>query len=499
MEFLSAAFLLGFLPACLGGFFLLRHLRPGACTGFLALASLGFLAASSALSLAVILVSVLVNRACGLAMARWPVGRTAALLVGIAGNIGAIAWFKFHPVPLGDSASAMLVVGMPLGLSFYAFKQITYLIDRHQNRAPDLSLPDYLLFSVFFAHLPAGPITPYRRLQPQIAALARQRIDPAQLLAGLALIVLGAVKFRVLSGQIAGLTVPIYAAAERGAALCLPESIAGSFGFLLELYFNFSGYSDMAIGLALLFGLRLSPNFDSPVQARQLGDYILRWHMSFMQFARDYVFVYLQAALTQILPLRSAVRRRVAAWGIAILVTYVLVMLWHAASWTALVISLLTAAAVVAAGLARMRSRAWEKGDGVLRRIGGHLVCLFFATVTIVFFRSGDAGTAMQIFEGLTRWPGVPLLLGGPAPAAEVCPVLSGTPSDLALLAVLAAASGIALLAPNTMRLFGLLPARPGAPVFRPTVPWAIALGLLAWLAWIAEAPLSGGVIYEGF
>jgi D-alanyl-lipoteichoic acid acyltransferase DltB (MBOAT superfamily) len=499
MGFLSAPFLLVFLPISLAGFYLLRRVAPQWCVAFLVSASLVFLALNSAVSLAVILCSVCVNRTCAQGMALHPATRTGFLVTGIMANIAAIAWFKINPVPLGNGGSAMLVAGMPLGLSFYAFKQITYLIDRHQARAPDLSFTNYMFFSVFFAHLPAGPITPYHRLQPQIEALPRRRTAPHDLAAGLALFIIGAFKLRVLSAQISALTMPIYAEAEKGADLCLPEGIVASFGFMLELYYNFSGYSDMAIGLALLVGLRLSPNFDSPLQARRIGDYIMRWHMSFMVFARDYVFAYLQKGLAPFLPVRSNVRRRLLAWAIAISLTYVLVMLWHAASWAAFVISLLTAAIVIAAGLARVRAVARDVEDSLPKRVLGHVLCLVFACVTVVFFRADDLGTAFTVFDGLGALPETLDLFRDAPRTVGICPVLSTRTGDLVLLAIFALAAVFALFGPNSMRLFGILPPRTGGILFRPSSAWAVGLGFLAWLAWLSDAPYAGGVIYEGF
>lgn len=500
MGFLSAEFLFVFLPISLGGFFLLKWAAPQWSVGFLVAASLVYLTLSSVISLAVILCSVCVNRLCAQGMARHPESGTAILLTGITANIALLAWFKIHPVPLGNGGSAMLVVGMPLGLSFYAFKQITYLIDLHQARAPDLSFTNYLLFSVFFAHLPAGPITPYHRLQPQIESLPHRRIVPFDLAAGLALIIIGAFKFRVLSAQINALTEPVYDEAAKGAALCAPEGVVASFGFMLELYYNFSGYSDMAIGLALLVGLRLSPNFDSPLQAHRIGDYIMRWHMSFMMFARNYVFVYLQKGLAQRLPIRSGVHRRVAAWACGICVTFVLVMLWHAASWAALAISLLTGLTVVAVGLARVRAATAPYARGSLpKRLFGHLSCLAFACVTIVFFRADDLGAAFAIFKAFAAWPQTFELFSGAPRTVGACPVLSTSPGNLLLLAIFALGAAIALFGPNTMRMFGLLPPHPGGALFRPSLGWALSLGFLAWLAFLSDAHFSGGVIYEGF
>ncbi|MGS4947216.1 MBOAT family O-acyltransferase [Meridianimarinicoccus sp. RP-17] len=499
MVFLSAPFLFGFMPASLAGFFLLRRFAPGWSVPFLVGMSLAFLAATSALSLAVIVVSICVNRACASAMAAYPRERTAILALGIAANIASVAWFKINPVTLSDTGSLFLVAGMPLGLSFYAFKQITYLIDRHEGRTPDAPLPQYLLFSTFFAHLPAGPITPYRGLQPQLAALSRQKIDTGCLMAALALVIIGAFKLRFFAGQISALTVPIYAAAADGTAACLPEAVVASFGFLLELYYNFSGYSDIAIGLALFFGLRLSPNFDSPLKAHRLGDYVMRWHMSFMLFARDYFFVHVQKALSRALPFQSAVRRRLAAWIISVCATFVLVMLWHTANWTAFAISVVTAGAVIAAALLRLRGRDSAGAPGRLARLGGVATCVGFASVTIVFFRSGDATSALTVLAGFADMRGLTMFFTEQAPTMETCPTLSATPDHMIVAAILVLAAAIAFAAPNTSRMFGFLPQPEGRAVFRPTLHWALFLGLIAWLAWLSDSPIPGGVIYAAF
>ncbi|WP_272010044.1 MBOAT family O-acyltransferase [Roseovarius sp. ZX-A-9] len=499
MGFLSAEFLLGFLPITFAGFALLQRYRQEWSIPFLVTASVLFIALNSMLALAVLLASVIVNRACALAMVRYEGARNEFLLCGIAANIAVLAWFKLHPVPLSGGGSAMLVIGMPLGLSFYAFKQITYLIDRHQNRAQELSGLKYILFSMFFSHLPAGPITPYRVLQPQIETLTGRKFAAGEVSTGIALIVIGAFKLRCFSASIGSLTGPIYSEAAAGTDICLPESVIASSGFLLQLYYNFSGYSDMAIGLALCFGLRLSPNFDSPLKASRIGDYVIRWHASLMAFARDYIFRYMQQGLAQFLPIRAASHRRIAAWAVATCATYILVMLWHEAGWPALLISLLTAIVVIAAGLTRVLNSHRTLHDSRSKKFAGQVLCLTIASITIVFFRSDSLATASAIFSGFVYWGDTSALTSHSSPTREMCAVLSSSASDIAYLAIFLVAGGTALVLPNTMRICRILPSHSEWLTFRPNLRWAVFLGFLAWVAWLFDTPLSGGIIYEGF
>lgn len=428
-----------------------------------------------------------------------PEHRTAILLVGLIANIASVAWFKLNPTAHPSSGDFFLVAGIPLGLSFYAFKQVTYLLDRYENRAPDAPLSQYLLFSTFFAHLPAGPITPYRVLQPQLLRLSSERVDLGLLAAGTALAIVGAFKLRFFSGHIGALTTPVYEAAKSGAETCGPEAVVASFGFLLELYYNFSGYSDIAIGIALCLGLRLSPNFDSPLKSFRLGDYVMRWHMSLIQFARNYFFFYLQRALARNIPFRRALWRRVAAWILSVLVTFPMVMLWHSVDRVTLAVSILGALAVIVASFLRLRSRPGPAEGGLFTRVVGFGVCISVASLSVVFLRGGDLNTALNILAGLGNWGGQYSLLSIGAPGVETCPTLSKAPTDIIGLAILFLAAAIAFLAPNSSRMFGTLPQQNGTLIFKPSLAWAAFLGVLGWLAWLSNTPLSGFVIYENF
>ena len=497
IDFTSTAFQFVFLPLVLIGFWSIQTRAPRWSVPFLVLSSVIFLGANSLFSLSVLLCCAGITRLCSMGFDTVGRRRAVFLAAGIGANLLILVWFKLHPIEFDPETSAMLAVGMPLGLSFYAFKQITYLVDRHQDRAPDLPLKDYALFSIFFAHLPAGPITPYKALQPQIAALSTLALDLSKLAAGLSLYTIGVFKYTVFARQLGNLTAPIYDAAEAGKDLCFPEAVVGSFGFLLQLYYDFSAYSDMAIGIALCFGLVLSPNFDSPLKASCIGDYVLRWHMSLMVFARDYVFRYVQSVLARFLPFRSAIRRRIVAWGLATCLTFFLVMVWHDAGWLALAISLCTAFLVVAGGLARARRSRRPSSPVQLPRIVGVAACVVIASITIVFFRAPDLATALGFFSGFAK---LGALLNGTvvAQVGEICPVFARSPEYYFLLGVFMIATLSVFLMPNTMRVFGILPSHP-ALRFKPGLVWAIMLGILVWLTWMMSGQITRGFIYERF
>ena len=281
MLFTSLVFLFGFLPIVLLGFHVLRRFgRNILLVAWLLAASIVFYAWWSPYFLLLLITSMLANYYIGYAIQRTS-GRTRNLLffIGIAGNLGLLAYFKYADFfidTLNDVAHAdlpLLHVILPLGISFFTFQKIAYLADIHARRARTRRLVDFALFVFFFPQLIAGPIVHHSEVMPQFRLLGREEAHDrkkSRALAwensavGLTIFLIGLVKKVVIADQIARYVSPIYAAASHEPAVGFVLAWQAALGYSVQLYFDFSGYSDMAIGLARLFGIRLPANFNSP-------------------------------------------------------------------------------------------------------------------------------------------------------------------------------------------------------------------------------------------
>ena len=219
----------------------------------------------------------------------------ALLLLGIAFNVLFLGFFKYMDFLYGtinDAFGANLIlmhIILPLGISFITFQKIAFLIDVQAGRVKSFSFREYCTFVLFFPQLIAGPIVHYREMMPQFAT-ATCRIDKENIAVGLTLLFFGLFKKVVLADNIAPLVTPIYNHAASGDKVSFFLAWMAAIGFTLQIYFDFSGYTDMALGAGPIFGIRLPPNFDSPLRAPSIIDFWLRWHMTLTRFLTAYIY-----------------------------------------------------------------------------------------------------------------------------------------------------------------------------------------------------------------
>ena len=331
MLFNSYEFIFLFLPVTFLVFMRLgaRHRRWAA--GWLAVASLGFYAWWNPAFLPLLLASIACNYLVGLRLAR-PViaawSRKTVLALSITANLGLLAYFKYANFLLDN---LNLVIGtdyrldlvLPLGISFFTFTQIAFLVDAYQGKAKEYHPVDYCLFVTFFPHLIAGPVLHHQEMMPQFARAETYRPNPENIAVGIAIFSIGLVKKVLIADAMAAHATPVFEAAEQGATLSFFTAWEGALAYTFQLYFDFSGYSDMAIGLARLFGITLPANFDSPYRAVNIIDFWRRWHMTLSRFLRDYLYIRLGGNR------KGPVRRYM-----NLFVTMLLGGLWHGAGWT---------------------------------------------------------------------------------------------------------------------------------------------------------------------
>src|SRR6201988_5079320 len=326
MLFSSFAFLFQFLPATILAFAAARLHSPRAGIIVLVAASLVFYGAWRPVYLLLFLGSVVINFMLGLAMEK-PERRRAVGLCGVTLNLAVLGFFKYANFlldTLRDVSGAPLPhldVILPLGISFFTFQQIAYLVDIMRGAKVERDIVSFTLFVSFFPHLIAGPLVHHAEMIPQFkrGLTGRSAVLAAR---GLAIFAAGLFKKVVIADNLAQFVSPVFAHLDAGGGVTTSWAWLATLAYTLQIYFDFSGYSDMGVGLAVLFGTRLPVNFRSPYKAASIIDFWRRWHITLSRFLRDYLYIPLGGN-------RLGEQRRY----INLLVTMLLGGLWHGAAW----------------------------------------------------------------------------------------------------------------------------------------------------------------------
>jgi D-alanyl-lipoteichoic acid acyltransferase DltB (MBOAT superfamily) len=485
MLFSSYPFLFGFLPLALVLFYLSARWGRMAAMATLAALSLGFYTYWRPEHLWILLFSIGFNYVLG----RWiqndrEAGRTAQvkrwLWFGLVVDLALLIYFKYtnfivdnFNLAAGTDWTLDNII-LPLGISFFTFQKIAYLVDSARGDAKKTGLVEFTLFASFFPQLIAGPIVHYKEVIPQFHARLFGRLQWRNILIGTAIFTIGLSKKVVIADSIANYLNPLYsaAAANHGA---IDASIGWliAIAFTLQVYFDFSGYSDMAIGLARMFGVLLPLNFHSPLRAASIIDYWRRWHMTLQRFIVTYLFTPLSVPFN-----RFSINRDLKGWtgfGISIaipsFITFFVLGVWHGAGWGFVVYGLLNAIYVCvneAWRERRKRRRRQAKKEkrelpeiNLGDRIFYHVLTLACVLVGNMFFRAETLADGISIFKGMAGLNGA----GGAAAFAALTPPL--------FYAVLFVAAVIVAIMPNTQQIMTR---------FRPAVNWRL---------WKDEAPAA--------
>lgn len=333
MLFNSYEFIFIFLPICLAVFFAVGKTHARVAVFILVVASLGFYAWWEVSYLSIILVSIIGNFLVGKLIANTlKTSKKKAKLIlsfGVAVNLATLGYYKYANFAI-EQANGLLgfdyhatEILLPLAISFFTFQQIAYLVDTYKTEIKEHSFLQYCLFVSFFPQLIAGPIVHHKEMLPQFAKPETFRINPHHIAIGLTLFSIGLFKKVVLADGIAVYASPLFAVVDhKGITLSGFEAWLGAIAYTLQLYFDFSGYSDMALGLARLFGIKLPNNFNSPYKATSIIEFWRRWHITLSRFLRDYLYIPLGGN-------RKGKYRRY----INLFVTMLLGGLWHGAGW----------------------------------------------------------------------------------------------------------------------------------------------------------------------
>lgn len=410
MLFNSYIFIFGFFPIVFFGFFHIGKKSHTLASLWLATASLFFYGWWDIRYVGLLLSSIAFNYSAGYLIGhrvtRELVRQSKILLAGaITVNLMLLGYFKYanffvHNVNIiaGTSFSIGDVI-LPLGISFFTFTQIAFLVDTYQGKVKEFNFLHYALFVTYFPHLIAGPILHHKEMMPQFAKHNVCYINWDNVAVGLSIFVLGLTKKVLIADLLADFSTPIFSAVADGGQPMLFEAWVGALSYTLQLYFDFSAYCDMAIGISLMFNVRLPINFNSPYKSTSIIDFWRSWHMTLSRFLRDYLYI----------PLGGNRNGTVHRY-LNLMTTMLLGGLWHGAGWTFVIWGGLH-------GLYLMVNHAWRglkekmgwSEGGRLAKLGAGALTFLAVVIGWVFFRADSYSSAITMLHGMVGMNGVAL------------------------------------------------------------------------------------------
>ena len=411
MLFNSYEFIFLYLPVVLLGFFWLSHISNAFAALWLALASLFFYGYWNPAYVGLLLCSVIFNFTFGLWIAKQKDAgqgrrKKQLLVISVSANLILLAYYKyanFFVDNINNLAAMQWNVGeiiLPLGISFFTFTQIAFLVDVYQGKAKEFNFIQYLLFVTYFPHLIAGPVLHHKEMMPQFSNAGIYRFSYENMAVGLTIFFIGLFKKVVLADGVGAYVGPVFDAPGNGVQLTFFDAWGGALCYTMQLYFDFSGYSDMAIGLSRMFGVILPVNFHSPYKSVNIIEFWRRWHMTLSRFLRDYLYIPLGGNRKgEFVRLRN------------LMITMLLGGLWHGAGWTFIVWGGLH-------GFYLVINQGWQKmrralGQDTQRGLSSPMhvfsVLLTFIAVTAawVVFRADSLDTAFTILKAMSGLNGV--------------------------------------------------------------------------------------------
>jgi D-alanyl-lipoteichoic acid acyltransferase DltB (MBOAT superfamily) len=464
MLFNSFVFIFGFLPLAL----LLTYAagRFGRLAKIvLTLMSLGFYAWWNPIHLPLLLGSIVFNYVVGgLIQRALAAERTRAvklwLTFGVLADVALLGWFKYANffvengnLVFGADLHLPKII-LPLAISFFTFQKIAYLIDSARGEAKRIGFLDFALFAAFFPQLIAGPVVHYKEVVPQLQSRLFGRPIWRNILVGLVIFSIGLFKKTVIADTLASYANTLFEAGANGVEYNIASAWLAAVAYTFQLYFDFSGYSDMAIGLGRMFGVKLPLNFHSPLRSPSVIEYWRRWHMTLQRFIVAYIFQPLSLPLNRLAAVRGL--KGWSAFGVAVavptFVTFVAVGFWHGAGWTFILFGVMHALYICVNEAWRERRKQLRRklkkagrtlaDPGVVERVASHVITLIAVIYANVMFRAASVEDAVSVWEGMSGLSG--LHLSDPIPGF-----------GWGLIATLALSIAIVFLAPNTQQIMG--------------------------------------------
>jgi len=477
MLFHSKEFLFFFLPIVYIGTVLLTRIKPIAAVLWLAIASLVFYAFGEVAEigitgfefghLALILFSIIFNYQLGKRLSANNRNKKCKLVFGITVNLLLLGYFKYADLMVSTLYSMWggifngFGIKLPLAISFFTFQQIAFLVDISKGRFTIPRFKDYLLFVGFFPQLIAGPIVKCQQIVPQLKSGNLGRPNQAMIWTGLCLFAIGVTKKSEFADGIRPLADDAFRAVSEGQILSFAEAWCGAVAFGFQVYFDFSAYSDIAIGLGLLFGLKLPINFNSPYQATSIIDFWRRWHITLSEFLRDYLYI----------PLGGNRRGMVHAMA-NVMIVMLIGGLWHGASWNFMIWGGLHGALIASNHLIRSKFSTPEFNTISLRAVTQTLFTFFIVTLAWTFFRSPDLADSISMVKSMLGFHGIDLPRSIPVSDTgyfRSSGMFSNEVLNKALFPLLVVLGVLSWLAPNSQKIVGMDLTKPCEP--NPKVP----------------------------
>ncbi|HLO25152.1 MAG TPA: MBOAT family O-acyltransferase [Geobacteraceae bacterium] len=405
MLFNSYEFIFFFLPLTLAVYFILnkKRLTIGS-NAWLLFASLIFYCWWNPVYLPVILVSILFNYTIGNLVAapdeeaktgKVVVSRKSLFIFGIAVNLLFLGFFKYTDFLIANVNWAMKTgipqprIMLPLGISFFTITQIAFLVDSYEGLVKERKFLNYALFVSFFPHLLAGPILHHKEMMPQFDQARNKVLNYRNLALGLFLFCIGLFKKVIIADDFVASVQAAFAAP----SLTLLEAWMASLSYTFQLYCDFSGYTDMAIGIGLMFNIRLPENFNSPYKAVNIIEFWKRWHITLSNFITTYLYAPILRSFSRITFTNSL---------LAILIAMFISGVWHGAGWTFIIWGTLH-------GLALVVNHIWRKAKLKMPLPLAWLITFCFVNISFVFFRAKSVGQAVKVLKGMSGFNGIVL------------------------------------------------------------------------------------------
>lgn len=443
MLFNSLPFFIIFLPLALLGYFILSRFSLKISIIFLMVASVGFYCYWNIYYIPLLASSIITNFIVGGIISRKNICRDDVvakrwLIVGIVLNISLLVFFKYYDFLINninfiiDSPLKPLGIGLPIGISFFTFTQIAYLVDCKQGKVRETKPENYGLFVTYFPHLIAGPILHHKEMMPQFDDPRSHIFSRGRLVVGMMFFSIGLFKKVIMADGISRYVSPVFDL--HYANLSMLEAWVGALSYTLQLYFDFSAYSDMAYGISYMFGIILPINFNSPYKSISIIEFWRRWHITLSTFLRDYLYIPLGGN-------RNGGTQRY----INLLITMVLGGLWHGASWTFIIWGGLH-------GIYLVLNHGIRKvlGDRKIAAISvaGWALTMFGVVIGWVFFRATSVEIAVKVLRAMAYG----------TLTAEMSESLLGATRIMDMssaIAWLAVGAAICLLLPNAYQWLG--------------------------------------------